>query len=112
MGDNEEYIDSQMDIQNDNISEMLEGIAELDDTFTIMYDLIECINELAKTDNVECVCESPDVKMLIGDDKITLICKSCGRKKEFSATEEDLDLIMKTSALVLDDINLNNNEED
>lgn len=112
VGDDEEYIDSQMDIQNDNISEMLEGIAELDDSCTIMYDLIECINELAKSDNVGCVCENPDVKMLIGDDKITLICKSCGRKKEFSATEEDLDLIMKTSTLVLDHINLNNNEED
>ena len=101
-----------MDIQNDNISDMLEGIAELDDTFTIMYDLIECINELAKSDNVECTCSSPDVKMLLEEDKITLICKSCGNKKEFFATEEDLDLIMKASTIVLSDKFSNNNEED
>lgn len=112
VGDNEEYIDSQMDIQNDNISDMLEGIAELDDTFTIMYDLIECINELAKSDNVECTCDSPDVKMLLEEDKITLICKSCGNKKEFFATEEDLDSIMKASTIVLSDKFSNNNEED
>ncbi len=112
VGDDEEYINSQMDIQNDNISDILGGIADLDDSFTIMYDLIECINELAKSDNVECTCSEPDVKMQIEDDKITLFCKSCGRKKEFSATEEDLDLIMKTSTIVLDDINFNNNKED
>ena len=112
VGDDEKYIDSQIDIQNDNISDILEGIADLDDSFTIMYDLIECINELAKSDNVECTCPEPDVKMLIDDEKITLICKSCGRKKEFRATEDDLNLIMKTSTIVLDDINFNNNEED
>ena len=112
IGDNETYIDNQMDMQDDDISEMLGNFINVDDNFAIMYDLIECINDLAKTNNVKCGCDTPDVTMLIEENKIILRCKNCNSSKIIYATEKSIDEIMKTGTLVLDDTNLNSNKED
>lgn len=112
IGDNEKYIDEQMDIQDDNINDMLSGIMNIEDSFAIMYDLIECINEIAKSDNVKCKCQKPDVTMCIEGDKIVLKCKNCKNIKTILPTEKNIDYLMKTGTIVLDDTNLNSNKED
>ena len=107
IGNDEAYIDAQMDMQDDNISEMLGGFMNMDDSFAIMYDLIECINEIAKTNNVKCDCDAPDVTMCIDGDKIILKCRNCNNTKEILPTEENIDKLMKTGTIVLDDTNYN-----
>jgi len=112
ISESENNIDDRINMQNDDISEMLGDFINADDNFVIMYDLIECINDLAKTNNVKCGCDTPDVTMLIEDNKIILKCKNCNSQKIINATEKSIDDIMKTSTLVLDDTNLNSNKED
>lgn len=112
VGDDERYIDKQMDIQDDSISDMLSGFINVDDSFEIMYDLIECINDIAKSNNVKCTCKNPDVTMCIDGDKIVLRCKNCNNKKIILPTEKNIDDLMKAGTIVLDDTNLNSNKED
>lgn len=107
IGNDEAYIDAQMDMQDDNISEMLGGFINMDDSFSVMYDLIECINEIAKTNNVKCNCDAPDVTMCIDGDKIILKCRNCNNTKEILPTEKNIDELMKTGTIVLDDTNYN-----
>lgn len=107
VGDDENYIDTQMDIQEEHISEMLGGFINTDDSFSVMYDLIECINELAKADNVKCACAKPEVTMAIEDDKIVLRCKNCGGSKTILPTEKNINYLMKAGTIVLDNTNFN-----
>ena len=107
VGSDEDYIDRQMDMQDEHITEMLGGIADLDDTFSVMYDLIECINDIAKTNNIKCGCKSPDVTMGIDEDRVVLCCKNCGRKKVILSTEENIDYLLKAGTIVLDNTILN-----
>lgn len=104
VGDDEKYIDEQMDIQDDSISDMLSGFMNLDDNFVLMYELIECINDIAKADNVRCSCENPDVTMHIDGDKVVLDCKNCGNQKIILPTEKNINDLLSLGTIVLDDI--------
>lgn len=102
-GDDEQYIESQMDIQNDSISDMLSGIMEEDGSFEVMYDLIACINDIAQKGEIECICKNPDITVIIDENKVVLSCKNCGRKKIIIPTEENIYLLTQTGTIVLDD---------
>lgn len=103
VGNDEAFIDLQMELQEDSINEILGQAAEFDDGVPVLYELIECINLLAKTDNVKCVCSAPDIAMEIDEDGIVLLCKGCGRKKVIPPTEESIDYLTETGTIVLDD---------
>lgn len=104
-GVDEHFIDEQMDSQDENILDMFENFADFDDNVNIMYELVETINDLAKADKVKCDCkkDAGDITMNIDDDKVFLACKKCRRTKTITASEENIDLIMQTGTIVLDD---------
>lgn len=104
-GDDEKYLESQMAAQSNSINDMFSRFIDENDEIEIIYEMIECINDIAKADNVKCGCGDRDITMVIDENKIVLECKNCGRKKIFKATEENVDLLYETSIIMLDDIN-------
>lgn len=106
-GDDEKFIEKQMDMQDDNITDMLSGFLEPDDTSSVLYSLIECINEIAKSNNVKCDCSQANISMCIEDDKIILFCKNCKKTKIILPSEKNIDTLTKTGTIVLDDTILN-----
>ncbi len=102
-GDDEKYLESQMTAQSDSINDMFSRFIDENDEVEIMYEMVECINDLAKSESVKCLCGNADITMLIDEEKLLLECKNCGRKKIFEPTEENIDLLYETSIIMLDD---------
>lgn len=106
-GDDEKFVESQMNAQSNSISEMLTDLMDYDEVFTVMYDIIGAINDIAKEGGVSCGCDNTDVTMVVEEDKVVLSCKNCGKKKTILPTEENVELLMETGTIVLDDTILN-----
>ncbi len=100
-GTDEKYILSQLTLQDDYINDMLSDVMDYDDTFSLMYDIIECINDISKSGNVECQCQAPDIAMMIEENKIHLTCKNCNREKNIPVTEASLRELEENGTIVL-----------
>lgn len=74
----------------------------ISDELSIIFDTVERINEIAKDGNVSCSCGSRSVSIEIDNEKITLCCRDCGRKKDIPANAEGLEVLLNASAIVLD----------
>lgn len=107
VGRDEKFIDRQLAILDDSIREMLGQASYMDDGAQVIYALVECIHLLAKTDNIKCGCKNPDITIKLDDDGVVLSCKVCGKKKTIAPTEENIDYLMQTGTIVLDDTILN-----
>ena len=107
-GKDDEFIEKQMDIQNENINDFLTDFIDVNDSYSLLYELIECINDIALSDNVKCRCaEHVDATLLVEDDKIILKCKNCNSTKTIIPNQQSIDILMKTGTIVLDDTILN-----
>lgn len=102
-GKDETYLESQVTAQNNSIHDMFSQFIEESDDIEIMYEIVECINYIAKANNVKCGCGEADITMVIDEEKLILECKNCGRKKIFKPAEETLNLLYETSIIMLDD---------
>lgn len=69
---------------------------------TMIFEIVERINEIAKEENVSCTCGSHAISIEIDNEKITLKCRDCGKVKDIPASEESLDDLLNASAIVLD----------
>ena len=74
----------------------------ISDELNMIFDTVERINELAKSGNVSCSCGSTAISIEIDNENITLRCRDCGKIKDFPSNEETLDVLLNTSAIVLD----------
>ena len=69
---------------------------------TMIFEIVERINEIAKEENVFCDCGSHAISIEIDNEKITLKCRDCGKIKDIPASEESLEKLLNASAIVLD----------
>lgn len=69
---------------------------------TMIFEIVERINEIARDENVRCSCGSHAISIEIDNEKITLKCRDCGREKDIDQTEESLENLLNASAIVLD----------
>ena len=69
---------------------------------TVIFEIVERINEFAKEEKVSCSCGSHAISIEIDNEKITLKCRECGKVKNISSSEESLDALLNASAIVLD----------
>ena len=69
---------------------------------TMIFEIVERINEIAKEEQVSCVCGSHAISIEIDNEKITLKCRDCGKVKDIPSNEESLEMLLNTSAIVLD----------
>lgn len=69
---------------------------------TMIFEIVERINEFAKEEKVSCSCGSHAISIEIDNEKITLKCRDCGRIKDIPSSEESLDKLLNASAIVLD----------
>ena len=69
---------------------------------TMIFEIVERINEIAKEEQVSCICGSHAISIEIDNEKISLKCRDCGKIKEIPSNEESLDKLLNASAIVLD----------
>jgi hypothetical protein len=69
---------------------------------TMIFEIVERINEIAKDEQVSCIFGSHAISIEIDNEKITLKCRDCGKIKEIPSIEESLDKLLNASAIVLD----------
>ena len=69
---------------------------------TLIFEIVERINEIAKEEQVSCICGSHAISIEIDNEKISLKCRDCGKIKEIPSNEESLDKLLNASAIVLD----------
>lgn len=69
---------------------------------TVIFEIVERINEIAKEEKVSCACGSHAISIEIDNEKITLKCRECGKEKNIPSNEESLDVLLNASAIVLD----------
>ena len=72
------------------------------DELNVIFESVERINNLAKDGNVSCSCGSRAIAIEIDNEKITLLCRECGKTMDIPATHEGLNKLLKASTLVLD----------
>lgn len=89
------------------IAEQEKLLNELEEDFTvgeelsIIFEAVEHINALAKNDNIFCSCGSRNIAIEIDNDKITLFCRDCNKKREIKTDKEALTNLLKLSTIVL-----------
>ena len=98
-------VSAELDKHSSSISELLEDM-DIEDELNLMYDLIDCINELSKINGISCVCGSHNINISAEDRQIVLTCRECGKQKRIEASFESLLALLNTSTIVLDDTNL------
>lgn len=69
---------------------------------TMIFEIVERINEIAKEEQVSCICGSHAISIEIDNEKITLKCRDCGKIKDIPSNEESLNNLLNASAIVLD----------
>ncbi|MDD6214329.1 MAG: hypothetical protein PUB42_04015 [Firmicutes bacterium] len=90
------------------IEQQEELFAQFQDEYTIgdelntIFEIVERINTLANEGNVTCSCGSKMISIEIDNEKITLRCRTCDKTKEIPANADSLDMLLNTSAIVLD----------
>lgn len=72
------------------------------DDMTLLFSIVEEINNLAKKELISCSCESRKISIGIDSDVIVLSCRDCGNSKEIPVTESELTALLKASAIVLE----------
>ena len=102
------FVGSQEEVSlelNKHTALISEIIADMDveDELNIMYDIVECINDLSKQKSIYCTCGSRQITISADDRKVILRCSQCGKTKEIAATLESLVVLMNTTAIVLED---------
>lgn len=100
------FIGSEQRIKEE-ISEQEKLINELEEDFavseelSIIFEAVEHINALAKSDSIFCSCGSRNIAIEIYNDRITLFCRDCNMRKEIKTDKESLENLLKSSTLVL-----------
>lgn len=86
------------------LAKMMEDM-DLEDELHLMYDLIDCINELSKAGGISCRCGGHNIGISAEDRQIVLTCRDCRTQKHIEASLDSLIALLNTSTLVLDDTN-------
>ncbi len=101
LGDREE-----ISLNLDKSTPLTAGIIEdmdVEDELNLMFDIVECINDLSKEKSIYCACGSRNITISADDKKVVLRCAQCGRTKEIPATLESLVVLMNSTAVILQD---------
>lgn len=96
----------EVSLELDKTTPLVSGIAadmDVEEELGIMFDIVECINDLAKEESIYCTCGSRRITVSAEDKKVILRCAECGKTKEIPATLESLVVLMNTMAIVLED---------
>ena len=76
--------------------------SDMGDDMTLLFSIVEEINNLAKKDLISCSCESHMISIGIDSESIVLSCRNCGNVTEIPVTETELTKLLKASAIVLE----------
>lgn len=100
------FIGSDKRIRNE-IADQESLIGELEEDFTvgeelsIIFESVEHINSLAKSDKIFCTCGSHNIAIEIDNNFITLYCRDCKAKREIKTDAASLEELLKMSTIVL-----------
>ena len=82
------------------INELEEDFA-VSEELSIIFEAVEHINALARSDSIFCSCGSRNIAIEIYNDRITLLCRDCNLKKEIKTDKKSLEDLLKSSTIVL-----------
>ncbi len=74
----------------------------ISEELNVIFNAVERINDLAKKGDISCSCGKSEISIEIDNENITLCCRNCGKSKDFPSNEDTLDMLLNTSAIVLD----------
>lgn len=94
----EEILDENSEVYSDVVDNLFDDVEQ---TFSILYAIIERLHELMKKDLVSCVCGNDDVDLNIINDNIVITCKKCNKSKMIEANEETLIRLLNAHAVVI-----------
>lgn len=83
------------------LEEMSEQFAEEDDELNLIYEILECLQQLAGSGKIYCCCGNEHVSMNLDGEQILLTCSRCNRKKTIEISDETLAMLLNAEALVL-----------
>ena len=87
--------------QESSIMQEAEGFAPVH-RIDIIFQIIEQINNLSLNEQIHCSCGSRHISIGIDTDNVMLACRDCGRSKTISPSADELEKLLKASAIVLD----------
>lgn len=82
------------------LNELEEDYA-VSEELSIIFEAVEHINALARSDSIFCSCGSRNIAIEIYNDRITLFCRDCNLKKEIKTDRKSLEDLLKSSTIVL-----------
>lgn len=82
------------------INELEEDFA-VSEELSVIFEAVEHINALARSDSIFCSCGSRNIAIEIYNDRITLFCRDCNVKKEIKTDRASLEDLLKSSTIVL-----------
>lgn len=74
-----------------------------DDDLSIMFNIIERINELVLEKRITCVCGENAIKISLLPESVLLKCSHCGRQLEIQALRERLEELKSSSSITITD---------
>lgn len=83
------------------IQDSSDGFDAEDDELSILYELADCIRDLAEDNMVYCTCGCNHITATLDDTKLLLSCDDCNSEKLFFPTEDCLLMLLNAKAIVL-----------
>lgn len=102
-GTNEE-VHHKLTSYSEFVSDLLDE-SDVDNELNIIFNVIECINDLSKLDKIQCVCKSNHITVGITETGVSLTCQKCGKTKNILITHESLQYLMSGKSIWIGDEN-------
>lgn len=95
-------VQKKLDENNDVYSDIIDDFDEDDDSFNLMYTMIDKLHTMKDTHRITCACGGDDIDLNVMGGSLVITCRRCKRFKVIEATEENLTRILNSHSIVID----------
>ena len=90
---------------SDVYSDVIDGFDEdeEDESFNLLYSIIERLHNLQDNHNISCVCGNDDIELNVVNGNIIVTCARCRKSKVIETSEETLMRLLNAHAIVIGD---------
>lgn len=92
-------VEKTLDENSDVYSDIADDYEDEEDTFNMLYAIVECLQNLNDNHNVSCSCGCDDIKMNVSDNNIILTCTRCNKTKTIATSSESLTRLLNSHAV-------------
>lgn len=86
---------------NDEYNDVLTAYGINTDSPDLLFEMVECVEELNNMNNIYCTCGNYNVSVQIINNSITLLCNDCKKVRVIEINEDNLAMLLNAEAIII-----------